>query len=61
MARPRKAVPSISKEISLPINLVTRVDLLLFSPIEGKVPFGAWQKYLVTLIEADLARREKLK
>lgn len=61
MARPRKAVPSVSKEISLPMPLVVKVDLLLFSQIEGKVPFGAWQKYLVTLIEADLARREKHK
>jgi len=61
MARPRKAIPSVSKEISLPLNLVAKVDLLLFSPIEGKVPFGAWQKYLITLIEADLDRREKLK
>ena len=57
MGRPRKAVPSIEKNISLPRDLVVAVELELYSEDEGKVPFAAWQKYLEDLIRKDLARR----
>ena len=57
MGRPRKAVPSIEKNVSLPRDLVVAVELELYSEVEGKVPFAAWQKYLESLIRADLARR----
>ena len=57
MGRPRKAVPSVEKNISLPRDLVVAVELELYSEVEGKVPFAAWQKYLEDLIRKDLARR----
>ena len=57
MGRPRKAVPSIEKNISLPRDLVIAVEPELYSEVEGKVPFAAWQKYLEDLIRKDLARR----
>lgn len=60
MGRPRKAVPSIEKNISLPRDLVARVDLELYSDLEGKVPFGAWQRYVESLIRADLERRARV-
>ena len=59
MPRPRKAIRPIAKTISLPEDLVAQVDLILFSEVEGKVPFAAWQKYIENLIRADLARRSK--
>ena len=59
MPRPRKAIRPIEKNISLPEDIVARVDLELFSEVEGKVPFGAWQRYIEGLIRADLARRGK--
>ena len=58
MARPRKTERPIEKNISLPQSIVVRVELELFSALEGKVPFGAWQRYIVRLVEADLARKE---
>lgn len=58
MARPRKTDRPIEKNISLPQSIVVRVELELFSALEGKVPFGAWQRYIVRLVEADLARKE---
>ena len=61
MGRPRKAVPSIEKNISLPRDLVIAVELELYSEVEGKVPFAAWQKYLEDLIRKDLARRALVK
>jgi hypothetical protein len=30
------------------------MELKLWSELEGKVPFGAWQEYLVRLIRKDL-------
>ena len=57
MGRPRKTDRPIEKNISLPQSIVVRVELELFSELEGKVPFGAWQKYIVRLVEADLAKK----
>ena len=58
MARPKKTDRPVEKNISLPQSVVVRVELELFSELEGKVPFGAWQRYIVRLVEADLAKRE---
>ena len=58
MPRPRKAIPSVEKNICLPRDVVVEVELMLFSELEGKVPFGAWQKYLEGLIRADLLKRK---
>lgn len=58
MARPKKTDRPIEKNLSLPSSIVARVELELFSELEGRVPFGAWQKYIVGLIMADLAKKE---
>lgn len=58
MPRPKKTDRPIEKNISLPQSIVARIELELYSELEGRVPFGAWQKYIVALIEADLARRK---
>jgi len=57
MGRPKKAIPSVEKNICIPLDLVTRVDLELFSEIEGRVPFGAWQRYITNLIRKDLQEK----
>ena len=57
MARPKKTDRPIEKNISLPQSIVARVELELFSELEGRVPFGAWQRYIVGLIEADMLKR----
>lgn len=57
MPRPRKAIRPVEKNISLPQDLVLQVDLLLYSELEGKVPFGAWQRYIERIVREDLARR----
>lgn len=54
--RPRASVPSIEKNLSLPSDLVTRVDLLLYSELEERVPHGAWARYIARLIKEDLER-----
>lgn len=57
MPRPRKTDRPVEKNISLPTSTVARVELELFSELEGKVPFGAWQKFLVGLIDQHFARK----
>lgn len=57
MPRPLKTDRPIEKNISLPSSLVSRVELELWSDLEGRVPFGAWQKYISKLIADDLTRR----
>lgn len=57
MPKPRRAIRPVEKTISLPQDLVVKVDLLLFSDLEGKVPHGAWAGYIKGLIEADLEKR----
>lgn len=59
MSRPRKAIRPVQKCVSLPETLIAQVDLELFSEVEGRVPFGAWQEYLMELIKADLTKRRK--
>lgn len=58
MPRPKKAIPSVTKEISLPPDLVARVDLALYSELEDRVPHGAWQRLLTELLANWLARVE---
>ena len=40
----------------LPQSLVARVELELYSDLEGKVPFAAWQTLLVELLNERLAK-----
>lgn len=59
MARPRNAVPSVEKRVSLPEDLCAILDLQFYSQLEGRIPYGAWSRYLERLIRQDLATRSK--
>jgi len=50
MSRHPNIVPSISLKTNLPIDIRTKLDLHLFSELEGRVPHGAYQKFLVEII-----------
>lgn len=52
---PRKE-PMVKKNLSIPKALADRIDAHLFSEVEGKVPYGAWQQLLLPLL-ASLARK----
>lgn len=56
MPRPKKAVPSVTKELSLPRDIVARVDLELYSELEDRVPHGAWQRLLTQLLTEWLGK-----
>lgn len=49
MTRGRKPLvdPSVSTNLHLPESVRTRIDLLLFSELEGRVPKGAYQRFFL--------------
>ena len=57
MGRPANTIRSIEKSISISEDLTTKVDLMLYSPLEGRVPHGAWSRYITELINKDIAER----
>ena len=56
MPRHKAVVRNIYKTVCLDEDVVVAVDLKLWSEIEGRVPFGAWKKYLTDLVKNDLQR-----
>jgi len=50
MARPTKTIRTIYKNIGLPEDLVAKLELELFSEVEGKIPFGAQQEFFTKLL-----------
>lgn len=57
MPRTKKVIRYVKKGIQLPEDLLIEVDLELFSDVEGKVPFAAWQKLVEPLLRQWLAER----
>lgn len=56
MARPKSCIRPIQKNISLPETLVAEVDLVLYSELEGRVPYGAWAELIQALLEGHIAK-----
>lgn len=56
MARPKSVKKSVSKNLCLPEELVCRVDLELYSPLEGRVPMGAWKAFISKLLREHFER-----
>ena len=58
MARPRKAVRPVEKSLSLPQDIADRIDLHLWSALEGKVPHGAFSKFVEAAVREWFSNRE---
>lgn len=54
MGKPPNVIPSVEKNISIPSDLCARIDLILYSDLQGRVPHGAWSRYITGLIRRDL-------
>lgn len=59
MVRPRNIARTIRKHLTMREELLTAVELELFSEVEGRVPVGAWQDYIEGLVEDDLRQRSE--
>lgn len=56
--RPPLAEPSVSTNLHLPESMRTRLDLLLFSPLEGRVPKGAYQRFFLERLHEFFGQRQ---
>ena len=56
MPRRKSITASIEKTVCLRPDLVAQVDLLLYSELEGKVPFGSWKRFIEEAIQEKLQR-----
>jgi hypothetical protein len=54
MPKPRRTDRPVEKSINLPQTLCAQVDLLLYSELEGRVPFGAWSKLIEQLLKSHV-------
>jgi len=61
MPRPARTDRPVSKHLHLPESLAGKVELLLFSELEGKVPHGAWQAFICRLVEEHFQRQERIR
>lgn len=51
MPRPPAIVPNTHLHTTLPPVLATRLEILLWSEVEGRVPRGAYQTFLIARIQ----------
>ncbi len=56
MSRNRSPVPGQSRGIWLPTTLWSEVDLVLFSDLESKVPYGRMKEFFVSAVTRELER-----
>ena len=57
MGHPINLIPCTPLNTSLPVDVRARLDLHLFSDVEGRVPKGAYQRLLTELINQYLDNR----
>jgi len=50
MGRRLNVVPTVYLNVGLPLDLHTRLSAELYSELEGRVPFGAYQRFFSELL-----------
>ena len=61
MPKPKKIMRPVRKNLSFPEDLAARVDLMLYSELEQKIPHGAWQGFLMGLMREYFAKVDAAK
>lgn len=59
MPRPKKTERTVDKHIYLPETTAAKVDALLFSEIEQRVPYGRFNELVARLLEEWVRSQEK--
>lgn len=57
MPRPKQTVKSAFRNIALPEPLADRLDLELYSELEGRIPTGAYKLFFTNLLEQYFEQR----
>ena len=55
MPRRPNLIPSVMLNTALPLDVHTQLSSFLYSDLEGRVPHGAYQRFLVDLIREYFA------
>ena len=56
MPKPKAVDPGVSKNVSIPESVVSRVDSVLFSYTEDRVPHGAYSRLITMLLRQWLEK-----
>jgi hypothetical protein len=59
MPRHPAIIPTKRVHTRIREDLMVKVDLLLYSPLEGKIPFGAYQNFFTELVVEYFERLNK--
>lgn len=59
--RPANIIPSERMTLWLPADLRARIDLHLFSEVEGRIPRGAYTEFFSSLAREYIAQLDKVK
>jgi hypothetical protein len=58
MGRPAKVVPTVNKTIALSGDVWLRIEAELYSPLEGKIPFGEHQRFFDRVLRAHFEQQD---
>ena len=58
MPKPANLIPSRQLNVALPLPIFTRLTLHLNSDLEGRVPHGAYSRFLVELLRQHFDQAE---
>ena len=57
MAKTPNLIPSKQLNVALPLPLMTRLATHLYSDLEGRVPHGAYSRFLIDLLQVHFSER----
>jgi len=58
MSRRPNIVPTVLLNVALPEPVYTKLNLFLFSELEGRIPLGAYQRFLSERIQEYFSHRQ---
>ena len=59
MAKPKNIIPTRRVEVRLPAPVAFKLDSLLFSEVESRVPYDARSKFITNLLKGFFEELEK--
>lgn len=60
MPRHKQIIRPVQRRLLLPEDLSAQIDLTLYSPLEGKVPYGAFPRFIEAAAREQLARPARM-
>ena len=60
MPRQKNLIPTVEKKIQIQADICARMELELFSDLEGKIPYGAQSELINKLLREHYRRQDTL-